>query len=159
MKKDRVVDRVPRPPRAGTAVAGCLATAIALGSTAAPHRLLAPFLWENRVLIAFASGEQDGGLEATRDLARRYADGFENRDLVLATVSGSSGRLGERALTAAECAGLRELFSVGEDEFAALLIGKDGGVKLRLDRPPERDDLFPLIDSMPMRIEEMRSGR
>lgn len=159
MKKDPASDRIPRPARAGTAVAGCLVTAMALGSTAAPHPLLASFVWENRVLIAFARAEQDGGLEATRELARRHADGFEDRDLVLAIVSGPSGAIGERPLTAAECAGLREHFSVGEDEFAALLVGKDGSVKLRLDHPPDRDDLFPLIDSMPMRMEEMRSGR
>ena len=36
-----------------------------------------------------------------------------------------------------------------------LLIGKDGGVKLRSTEPVSTDELFALIDSMPMRRREM----
>jgi hypothetical protein len=40
--------------------------------------------------------------------------------------------------------------------FEVLLIGKDGGVKLRRDSPVENADIFGLIDQMPMRQAEMR---
>ena len=36
-----------------------------------------------------------------------------------------------------------------------MLIGKDGGVKLRQEEPISVADLFALIDSMPMRKQEM----
>ena len=39
--------------------------------------------------------------------------------------------------------------------FEVLLVGKDGGVKLRSDRPVRAEDLFALIDTMPMRRQEM----
>jgi hypothetical protein len=38
-----------------------------------------------------------------------------------------------------------------------LLIGKDGGVKSSYDSVPDLDDVFRLIDSMPMRIREAKS--
>ena len=40
--------------------------------------------------------------------------------------------------------------------FAAVLIGKDGGVKLRQTRPVTPQELFGLVDQMPMRRQEMR---
>ena len=40
--------------------------------------------------------------------------------------------------------------------FRVVLIGKDGGVKLRQEEPISVADLFALIDSMPMRKQEMR---
>ena len=40
--------------------------------------------------------------------------------------------------------------------FAAGLIGKDGGVKLRQTRPVTPQELFGLVDQMPMRRQEMR---
>ena len=36
-------------------------------------------------------------------------------------------------------------------EFAAVLVGKDGTVKLRVAEPISADELFAILDSMPMR--------
>ncbi|WP_265499986.1 DUF4174 domain-containing protein [Paracoccus beibuensis] len=38
--------------------------------------------------------------------------------------------------------------------FRVLLIGKDGGVKLRRDRPVDASEIIGLIDTMPMRQRE-----
>lgn len=43
------------------------------------------------------------------------------------------------------------------DEFVAWLIGKDGGVKETYKKPVATKDLFRLIDSMPMRKQEMKN--
>ncbi len=40
--------------------------------------------------------------------------------------------------------------------FELLLVGKDGGVKLRRDKPVAASELTALIDTMPMRQSEMR---
>ncbi len=47
----------------------------------------------------------------------------------------------------------------GEQDFAFLLIGKDGGDKLESKEPVSKDRLFKLIDSMPMRMREMREQK
>ena len=45
---------------------------------------------------------------------------------------------------------------IQEGVFEVLLIGKDGGVKLRNDSPVEKGAIFGLIDQMPMRQAEIR---
>lgn len=44
----------------------------------------------------------------------------------------------------------------GAPAFAVSLIGKDGGEKLRRSTPLAPEELFALVDAMPMRREEMR---
>ena len=43
-----------------------------------------------------------------------------------------------------------------DKKFEVILVGLDGGIKLRQDQPVTTDELFSLIDSMPMRQREMR---
>jgi len=40
--------------------------------------------------------------------------------------------------------------------FEVLLVGKDGGIKLRRDKPVSASEIIALIDAMPMRQDEMR---
>jgi hypothetical protein len=42
------------------------------------------------------------------------------------------------------------------NDFAVLLVGKDGGVKLSSERPVLTENLSALIDTMPMRRREMK---
>ena len=49
-----------------------------------------------------------------------------------------------------------ERYGVEPGRFAAVLVGKDGTVKHRSDKPVEPDGLYALIDEMPMRRREMR---
>ena len=51
---------------------------------------------------------------------------------------------------------LRERFSPKPGGFTLILIGKDGGVKLRRENGADLQDIFDLIDGMPMRKAEMR---
>ncbi len=46
-------------------------------------------------------------------------------------------------------------YNVAPNQFALLLIGKDGGEKLRSDKLVKIETIFRLIDSMPMRQAEM----
>ena len=56
----------------------------------------------------------------------------------------------------ADAAELRSRYGVGESEpFAVMLVGKDTGVKLRRGQPVTMDEVFGLIDTMPMRRREM----
>ena len=45
-----------------------------------------------------------------------------------------------------------------EKEYQNLLIGKDGGVKLKNNSPISNIKIFNTIDAMPMRQREMRGG-
>ncbi|WP_188459004.1 DUF4174 domain-containing protein [Psychroflexus planctonicus] len=43
-----------------------------------------------------------------------------------------------------------------DTDFEAILMGLDGSIKLRRNRAIEIDELFDLIDSMPMRKQEIQ---
>lgn len=47
-------------------------------------------------------------------------------------------------------------FNINPKEFTVILIGKDGSEKYRSRSPIELNKLFSIIDSMPMRKEEMK---
>ena len=51
---------------------------------------------------------------------------------------------------------LRSHYRVGAGQFTVILVGKDGGEKYRAERVVDPDELFALIDTMPMRRREMR---
>ena len=53
-------------------------------------------------------------------------------------------------------ASLRKHFDVTQKTFALILLGKDGGIKLKRNDRVKLDEIFTLIDSMPMRKDEMR---
>ena len=47
----------------------------------------------------------------------------------------------------------------GTKSFSVVLIGKDGGEKLRRATPLSPDELFAIVDAMPMRRAEMRGQK
>jgi hypothetical protein len=55
-----------------------------------------------------------------------------------------------------ELAAMRHRFKVEPGDFLVILIGKDGGEKLNSPTPVPMDRLQRLIDSMPMRKNEMQ---
>ena len=56
----------------------------------------------------------------------------------------------------AEAKALRLQLGLGNEPFQAVLVGKDGGAKLRAAKPISALELMATIDAMPMRQEEMR---
>ena len=50
----------------------------------------------------------------------------------------------------------RKRFTLPSEHFEAVLVGKDGRVKERRTEPMNPDELWSIIDAMPMRIDEMR---
>ncbi len=96
-----------------------------------------------RVLLVFAPRPDDPALVKQRAILDATAAGASARDLVVVPVVGGSER----------DARLRASFSAGTS-FLAVLVGKDGGVKLRSGAPIPATQLFDTIDAMPMRQSE-----
>ena len=132
------------PPAGLAALAASLlvATAATGASSGDP---LAPFRDKARVLVALAPSASDPGLVEQRRLFAAMGPDAAARDLVMV----------EAADEGARSAALRRRFGAGSG-FKAVLVGKDGGEKLASAVPLGPDDLFPLIDAMPMRRREMR---
>lgn len=62
----------------------------------------------------------------------------------------------ERSLTANQAAAVRASLELEPDTFGLRLIGKDGTVKGTASEPVAMEELYALIDTMPMRRQEQR---
>ncbi|MGR3453563.1 DUF4174 domain-containing protein [Pseudooceanicola sp.] len=100
------------------------------------------YRWEKRPVLVFAPSPEDPTFRRQIDLLERARPGLRDRDIVVLT-DAAPGALG------------RLRTGLALEGFAVLLVGKDGGVKLRDDAPVAPERLFALIDRMPMRQREM----
>jgi hypothetical protein len=115
------------------------------------------YRWKNRLLFVFAPTREDPSFGSLHDsLVTRQAD-VADRDLVVFEVLESGPSTVDKKLLDPETAQiLRNKFGVTEGRFSVILVGKDGGIKLDRHDRTSLEEIFALIDSMPMRQEEMR---
>jgi hypothetical protein len=76
--------------------------------------------------------------------------------VVLVTARGRTVTVDGDTVQAPGADELRDAYADSASGFQVVLVGKDGGVKLRSAEPIAADDFFALIDTMPMRRREMR---
>ncbi|NKI33333.1 DUF4174 domain-containing protein [Muricauda sp. DJ-13] len=105
---------------------------------------LADYQWKNRILVLVAKTENSSLLAQRKSFSTLKKELVE-RDLVLLELSSDKKELKER-------------FDISERFEGVLLIGKDGGLKLKKQFFVDPKDVFALIDSMPMRRAEMRKN-
>ncbi len=116
--------------------------------------------WKNRVLVLFSPSESDASFQLQKQGLASSAQGVLERDLmVLKIVEQGQSRAGNPLLSEKSVQDIRKRLGAVGGSFQVLLIGKDGGVKLRSSEPVSMKDLFGLIDSMPMRQQEMGSRK
>ena len=102
---------------------------------------LKDYRWKNRVLLTFGNPTSDK-LQNQKAILATDPDGLEDRDMVI--------------LEPPQTNTLAKRYKVDPKNFMVILVGKDGGEKLRQQEPVTLDQLFGLIDQMPMRQREMR---
>jgi hypothetical protein len=117
---------------------------------------LTRYRWRHRLLLIFSPASQTPAFQKLVDQLQQQREGVADRDLmVFSLVSDGPSRAGEAVLNRQEAENLRWRFRVKADEFRVVLIGKDGTVKLS-ESAVNLSDIFALIDSMPMRQQEMQ---
>lgn len=104
---------------------------------------LASFLWVKRPVVVFADTPADPRFVRQVELLRDGAHDLVERDVVVLLDTDPAARSPLR----------QKLRPRG---FGLVLIGKDGGVKLRKPLPWDTRELGRVIDKMPMRQQELR---
>lgn len=121
---------------------------------------LSVFQWKNRLLILFAPNRSHPVFdELHQSLAARQAEAAERDLVVFEILESAASSIDNEVIDPATAVRLREKFDVPTHEFTVILIGKDGGIKLERQEQTQLDDIFALIDSMPMRQKEMRQRK
>ena len=116
---------------------------------------LEKYRWEHRLLLVFAPDADSTLYLRQQQMLLDSKPGLNERDIVVISVLRAVVEVGGKPDAAASSVELRDAFNVSPHEFRVVLIGKDGGVKLRQEEPISMADLFALIDAMPMRKQEM----
>lgn len=141
-----------------TIISASAAMLAALGAHAAQPGL-EDYEWDKRVLVIFEDegAKQSWAQEALVMVGDKY---FEERDMVVLRMGRDSVEplVGEASETI-DPARLRRELGVGDKAFRAVLIGKDGDVKLRSSSPICAATLFSTVDAMPMRQREIAERR
>jgi len=118
---------------------------------------LREYRWKNRILLVFSPTASDPGYAAFADAVSSRSYDVKDRDLVLFWVlEKGPSRLEGQPLSQEDAQDLRRRFRIKTGRFTVILIGKDGGVKMMREARAELQEIFDLIDSMPMRQREMK---
>ena len=106
---------------------------------------LSRYLWKNRIILTFADDEGHPDLIKLKAEMNENKCEILNRDLMHFHFS-NDHKTGN-------------IITKNDQSFRILLIGKDGGIKYESNRSVFLIQLFELIDSMPMRKNEMQDDR
>jgi|TARA_R110002096_G_scaffold93624_8_gene211176 hypothetical protein len=112
--------------------------------------------WKNRVLLVFPSINEE------RDMELNLTDSLEielkDRDLVYFYFGDSLQSNTNYIFEPAYQKKLKQLYQMGSKQHSYVLIGKDGSSKLKIEKDSvDWQVLFATIDSMPMRIKEIKN--
>ncbi|WP_276120081.1 DUF4174 domain-containing protein [Pararhizobium qamdonense] len=116
---------------------------------------LSDLAWKNRVVLVFGNYGDPKVARQVEALETEEAK-LAERDIVVIRVSkeGASSAYGN--IPALNSAKLRKDAKIEDDGFHVVLVGKDGGIKLRSEDIVGNVEMFDLVDSMPMRQAERK---
>lgn len=104
------------------------------------------FLWQARIVMVFADTPADPRLQQQLDMLNADLDELAVRDVLVLVDTDPDARGAIRA-------------KLRPRGFQMVLVGKDGGVKLRKPLPYSVREISRTIDKMPMRQQEVRDRR
>jgi hypothetical protein len=110
-----------------------------------------------RPLLIFAPKPDDPQLEIQLRRLQQNAAVMAERDVLPVAIPYNAQSPTAAMLSDTDAVAARRRFHVARDEFVVILVGKDGGEKLRSKEPFSAETLRTTIDAMPMRQDEMRA--
>lgn len=121
-------------------------------STQSNAQELEDYKWKNRIILLMNS--EDSSFKNQLKLLKGHKKELAERDIIifqysknqLLDIDGNTSNINSKTIPY-------------KNHKGVLLIGKDGGVKLKKDFITQPNEIFELIDSMPMRRAEMKNDR
>ncbi len=121
---------------------------------------LQSYKWENRPLLIFTESEKSKLYQSQMKEFEGNERCIDERDMILISIfSNEEVQIDNKKYFLDNYNELLKKFSFDKSDFALILIGKDGTVKLKSEKPIEANKIFDLIDSMPMRKREMEKDK
>jgi hypothetical protein len=131
----------------------CIVAAQGAGSAAID---MDSYKWKHRLILVFAPSVESDSYQILKQDIERQRHEIADRDIVLFWIYPDEVRSGDRVFGSSAAVALRERYSIPPDVFGVILIGKDGGEKLKQEERGNLAEIFSRIDAMPMRQMEMK---
>lgn len=112
---------------------------------------LEKMVWKNRVVVLYCPNASEAEFKLQKKWLSEVGKDFMERDLQVIDCVESS-------LSSEDALHLQSRFNYKPNHFCFWLIGKDGEIKLVSDKPVRPAQLFGLIDTMPMRRNEIKKN-
>ena len=122
-------------------------------------QILKPYQWENRIVLIFTNDVNAEKYQKQLAVFQSDKAGLEERKLLIGKVTPRQYCLGLEDSKCVQSAELYRQFYTKNRDFEVILIGLDGGVKLRQTAILSLEKLFATIDVMPMRRAELRNRK
>ena len=127
--------------------------------TDADAQFFSNYQWQNRLLLIQVPSQPTKAFQKQLNELKMNQEGLRDRKLILFFLKGKTFKKG--IFEHSEWQNIPDLGEVSvfhtTSNFEMVLIGLDGGIKLRKKDFLPMEDLFSTIDAMPMRIQEMRN--
>ncbi len=118
---------------------------------------LTKFQWKNRLLFLFAEDANDPFFKKLQSQIMAQRAEVDDRDLIVFELPAKGpARMDATPLDRQQADSIRDHFDIPSNAFRLILVGKDGDIKLQCEDRVDLSAIFGLIDSMPMRQNEMR---
>jgi len=112
--------------------------------------------WNDRVILIFSNDKSSSELEKQIDLFQKEKVGLEERKLKIYQFSEGDYKFSFFDSWKKSTLNLKRFFDK-EESFKIVLIGLDGGIKLKQNIILTPEKLFAIIDGMPMRKRELKN--
>lgn len=129
-----------------------VATALLVGGPALADPM-EKYLWSDRPILIFAPDRTDPRLVEQMGRFSMHRKEFRDRDVKLISIGGVFMRVDGTGVPHGPA--LRERYGIADDDFTVILVGKDGAEKMRVTEVTDPQVFYALIDTMPMRQQEM----
>ena len=112
--------------------------------------------WENRVLLVFADDKSDEKMLKQNAILSKEKQGLTERKSKIYQFAKDKYATGFNAAWQISTIDKRKYLNKNDD-FKVVLIGLDGGIKLKRTEILSTEKLFAIIDGMPMRRAEIKN--
>lgn len=113
--------------------------------------------WKNRLVLILADDAESTMLKEQLNIFKANESGLEDRKLLVYQILPEQYKIGlNQKANWLPSGKLFQKYNSGRSVFEVILIGLDGGVKMKQSELLTIEDLFGTIDVMPMRRAELR---
>lgn len=115
--------------------------------------------WENRLVLLLTDHENNSTFQAQLEEFRKDLTGLDERKLIVYQVMPGAFRTGLDDGDTKKSARLYQDYKKVDSGFEVVLLGLDGGIKLQQNELLSLDELYAIIDGMPMRLRELERNK